>query len=78
MGISRAKAHKWLRRWRTESKASLHDRSSWPHRTPHRTPQTVEDRICRLRQQRKLDPARIGPILGLPASTVHRVLAGTD
>jgi transposase InsO family protein len=27
-----------------------------------------------LRQRRKLGPARIGPIVGLPASTVHRVL----
>ncbi|CAL9327382.1 hypothetical protein SUDANB37_00014 [Streptomyces sp. enrichment culture] len=32
------------------------------------------DRVCDLRQSRKLGPARIGPILGLPASTVHRIL----
>ncbi|NUH44436.1 IS481 family transposase, partial [Streptomyces samsunensis] len=75
MGISRATAHKWLRRWRAEGEAGLHDRSSRPHRTPHRTPAAVEDRVCRLRQDRKLGPARIGPILGLPVSTVHRVLA---
>ncbi|GHD95977.1 IS481 family transposase [Streptomyces naganishii JCM 4654] len=74
MGISRATAHKWLRRWRAEGESGLHDRSSRPHRTPHRTAAAVEDRICRLRQDRKLGPARIGPILGLPASTVHRVL----
>ncbi|WP_317442372.1 IS481 family transposase [Streptomyces collinus] len=74
MGISRATAHKWLSRWRAEGEAGLHDRSSRPHRTPHRTAAAVEDRICRLRQDRKLGPARIGPILGLPASTVHRVL----
>lgn len=30
--------------------------------------------MCRLRRDRKLGPARIGPALGLPASTVHRVL----
>ncbi|ELS58691.1 putative Transposase [Streptomyces viridochromogenes Tue57] len=35
----------------------------------------MEDRVCRLRRERKLDPARIAPILGLPASTVHRILA---
>ncbi|WHX17937.1 IS481 family transposase [Streptomyces malaysiensis subsp. malaysiensis] len=75
MGISRVTAHKWLRRWRAEGEAGLHDRSSRPHRTPHRTPAAVEDRVCRLRQDRKLGPARIGPILGLPVSTVHRVLA---
>jgi len=31
--------------------------------------------VCDLRQDRKLGPARLGPILGLPASTVHRILA---
>jgi transposase InsO family protein len=74
MGISRATAHKWLRRWRTEGEAGLTDRSSRPLRTPHRTPADIEDRICRLRTDRKLGPARIGPVLGLPTSTVHRVL----
>jgi transposase len=74
MGISRATAHKWLRRWRAEGEAGLHGRLSRPHRTPHRRAAAVEDRICRLRQERKLGPARIGPILGLPTSTVHRVL----
>ncbi|AXE88160.1 Integrase core domain protein [Streptomyces sp. Go-475] len=39
----------------------------------HRTAPAVGG--CRLRQDRKLGPARLGPILGLPASTVHRVLA---
>ncbi|MFE9628332.1 IS481 family transposase [Streptomyces sp. NPDC006527] len=73
MGISRT-AHKWLRRWRSEGESGLRDRSGRPHRTPHRTPATAETRVCRLRQERKLGPARIGPILGLPASTVHRVL----
>jgi len=34
----------------------------------------VEARVCRLRQDRKLGPARLGPLLDLPASTVHRIL----
>ena len=75
MGVSRATAHKWVRRWRTEGEAGLADRSSRPSTTPHRTPAAVEARVCRLRQTRKLGPARIGPIVGLPASTVHRILA---
>ncbi|MCL8018313.1 IS481 family transposase, partial [Streptomyces sp. AS02] len=53
----------------------LADRSSRPRTTPHRTAATVEARVCRLRQDRKLGPARIGPILGLPASTTHRILS---
>ncbi|MCX4445970.1 MULTISPECIES: IS481 family transposase [unclassified Streptomyces] len=74
MGISRPTAHKWVRRWRAEGEAGLHDRPSRPHTTPHRTPATTEARACRLRTDRKLGPARIGAILGLPASTVHRIL----
>ncbi|MFB7867887.1 IS481 family transposase [Streptomyces sp. NPDC056069] len=74
MGISRATAHKWIRRWRTEGEAGLHDRSSRPHTTPHRTASAMEDRVCELRRTHKLGPARIGPILGLHTSTVHRIL----
>ncbi|WP_416965858.1 IS481 family transposase [Streptomyces sp. Agncl-13] len=74
MGIPRATAHKWVRRWRAEGDAGLYDRSSRPLTTPHRTPADVENRICELRRERKLGPARIGPILEMPASTVHRVL----
>ncbi|MER7719321.1 IS481 family transposase [Streptomyces flaveolus] len=74
MGISRVTAHKWIRRWRTEGEQGLHDRPSRPRTTPHRTATAVEARVCLLRQDRKLGPARLGPILGLPASTVHRIL----
>jgi transposase InsO family protein len=75
MGISRVTAHKWIRRWRSEGEQGLHDRPSHPRTTPHRTSAAVEARVCRLRQARKLGPARLGPILALPASTVHRILA---
>ncbi|MFE9143783.1 IS481 family transposase [Streptomyces tubercidicus] len=74
MGISRTTAHKWVRRFVAEGDAGLHDRASCPHRTPHRTSAADEARVCHLRTSRKLGPARIGPILGMPASTVHRVL----
>ncbi|MFI1761914.1 IS481 family transposase [Streptomyces sp. NPDC020800] len=74
MGISRPTAHKWVRRWRAEGEAGLHDRSSRPRTTPHRTTPDREAAVCALRQARKLGPARIGPILDLPVSTVHRIL----
>jgi len=45
-----------------------------PHRSPRRTAPETEHRILALRTARKLGPARIGGILGVPASTVHRVL----
>lgn len=74
MGVSRATAYKWLRRWRQEGPAGLLDRSSRPHRCPRRTPAHLEQRIERLRRRDKLGPARIGYRVGLPPSTVHRVL----
>ncbi len=50
MGISRATAHKWIRRRRTEGDAGPADRSSRPRTTPHRTSATVEAGVCPLRQ----------------------------
>ncbi|WP_100596886.1 IS481 family transposase [Streptomyces sp. CB01635] len=74
MGISRPTAYKWVRRWRAEGEPGLLDRPSSPYSTPRRTPAELEKLVCELRVSRKLGPARIGPILGMPASTVHRVL----
>jgi transposase InsO family protein len=74
MNISRQTAHKWWRRYRDEGVAGLEDRSSRPWSCPHQTPASVERRIVALRQSRKLGPARLAGIVGVPASTVHRVL----
>jgi len=73
MGISRATAYKWWRRFAAEGYEGLVDRSSRPHRCAHQTSRRVERRIETLRRSRKLGPARIAGILGMP-STVHRVL----
>lgn len=74
MNISRQCAHKWWRRYRDEGIDGLRDRSSRPWSCPHQTPARVERRIVALRQSRKLGPARLAGIVGVPASTVHRVL----
>lgn len=74
MGISRPTAYKWWRRWEAEGLDGLVDRSSRPHRSPTRTAPEVEAAIGELRQELKLGPVRIGWRLGVPASTVHRVL----
>jgi len=74
LGCSRATGYKWLTRWRTEGDAGLRDRPSTAYRLPHKTPHEVEQRICRLRVERKLGPRRLAPLLGVPASTVHAVL----
>jgi len=74
MQVSRPTAYKWWRRYCEEGIAGLEDRSSRPRSCPHQTPRRVERRIEALRRSRKLGPARIGGILEMPASTVHRVL----
>jgi transposase InsO family protein len=74
LGCSRATGYKWLARWRLEGDAGLTDRPSTAYRLPHKTPHEVEQQIGRLRTERKLGPRRLGPLLGVPASTVHAVL----
>ena len=74
LNISRATGYKWIRRWRDEGAAGLHDRSSRAHRLPHKTPAEVEQQVLALRRDRKLGPARIGALVGLPTSTTHAVL----
>ena len=74
MNISRQCAHKWWRRYCDDGIDGLRDRSSRPWSCPHQTPARVERRIVALRQSRRLGPARLAGIVGVPASTVHRVL----
>jgi transposase InsO family protein len=74
MGISRPTAYKWWRRWQAEGMSGLIDRPSRAHRCPHRTAAAIEDAILELRRELKLGPVRIGDRLGVPPSTVHRVL----
>ncbi len=74
MGVSRETAYRWLRRYRSEGHAGLEDRSSRPQRSPNQTPIETEDRICELRRTRRWGPHRIAYALGMPRSTVERVL----
>jgi transposase InsO family protein len=74
MGISRTCAYRWWARYQQLGPDGLLDRPSCAHHHPHRTPAQVEAQILELGQSRKLGPARIGPLVGLPASTVYRVL----
>lgn len=74
MGISRTCAYRWWARYRQHGQDGLVDRSSCAQRHPRRTPTQLEAQVVELRRSRKLGPARIGPLVGLPASTVYRVL----
>jgi len=74
MGVSRPTASKWWHRWLSDGLEGLVDRSSRPHSSPTRTSDEVAAQISELRRELKLGPVRIGWRLGVPASTVHRVL----
>lgn len=74
MGISRPTAYKWWNRWGELGELGLMDRSSRPHSCPNQTSPAMQAQIEELRRTLKLGPARIGYRLGVPPSTVHRVL----
>jgi len=71
--VSPATAAKWAARYRAG--LPMTDASSRPHRSPRRTPTRLERRIIKLRVTRRWGPHRIGYHLGVPRSTVGRVLA---
>jgi transposase InsO family protein len=74
MGVSRATAHKWLRRFGEEGMAGLEDRSSAPHRSPHALPAREIRRIVAARRRLKRGPHQLVPVVGHPRSTIYAVL----
>ncbi len=72
--VSVPTARKWAARLRAEGPPGMADRSSRPHKCPHKTPDDRVRQIVRLRWRHRLGPVQIGGRLGLPASTVHAVL----
>lgn len=71
--VSPATASRWARRYRVGQ--PLTDRSSRPRSSPGRLLAERERRIVSLRFTRRWGPHRIGYHLGIPRSTVGRVLA---
>lgn len=69
MGVSRRTVHRWRRR-----APDFTDRPCRPHRSPRRTSDALEASVLALRLDRRWGPDRIGPVLGLPVSTTHRIL----
>jgi transposase-like protein len=74
MGISRDRAYVWWRRFQAEGIDGLEDRSSRPRHSPTQLKRRLERKVVSLRRNRGLGPARIAGIMGLHASTTHRVL----
>ena len=70
--VSPATAAKWAARLRAGQ--PMTDQSSRPRSSPGRTPARVERRIINLRVTRRWGPHRISYHLGVPRSTVGRVL----
>ena len=71
--VSPATASRWARRYRAGQ--PMTDRSSRPVTSPARCPRRLEQRIVKLRYCRRWGPHRIGYHLGVPRSTVGRVLS---
>src|SRR3954470_16422610 len=72
-GISDRSARRWMKRWHEEGEPGLLDRSSAPHRIPHKTPPERVREIVRLRRLR-MTAAQIALALGMASSTVSAVL----
>ncbi len=80
LGVSRATAHRWKRRWldaSAEARQSgrwARDRSSRPHRSPRRTPAQIEQRVLAARERTGWGPRLIAGQTGVAHSTVHAIL----
>jgi transposase InsO family protein len=72
VGCSRQTGSKWVNRHRRGE--GLEDRSSRPHRSPRRAPETVEQVVLRARAELQAGPHVIGWATGVAASTVHAIL----
>ena len=73
-GVSVRCARKWVGRYRAEGELGLRDRSSAPHRIPHRTSEQRVEAIAALRRVRFTGP-EIAEVLDMPLSTVSGILS---
>ena len=73
MGVSARTAYKWLARFRAEGPAGLENRSSRPRHCPHASSARQQQRIIKLRRQRRTY-RHISQDVGVSPSTVARVL----
>jgi transposase InsO family protein len=69
LGVSRRTIYRWRRR-----APDFTDRPCRPHRSPARAADAVEANVLALRVERRWGPDRIGAVLGMAPSSVHRIL----
>ena len=72
-GVSVRTAYKWLKRYREEGEAGLHDRPSRPRHCPHALPPQQVEQIVEQRKHRHTY-RHISQRLGIGHSTVARIL----
>jgi len=73
MAISLRTVYKLRNRYRAEGLAGLKDRSSWPIKSPGRTPDNIAGQIVKLRRRRRVMD-RIAQETGGSRATVARIL----
>ena len=73
-GASRATGYRLWSRYREGGWAALADRPPVPKRQPRRLPTELEQRILAAREYAQAGPVIVAGLLGLPASTVWKVL----
>ncbi len=73
-GVSRATAHKWVRRYRGEGEAGLVDRSSRPRHCPGALPPRTVKAVLNKRATLKRGPHHLASVLSMPRSTVYGIL----
>ena len=74
VGVSRATAYKWVRRYREAGLAGLEDHSSRPRVSPRALSQGQVERVLTARRELRQGPHRLAFALGMPRSTIYRVL----
>lgn len=74
VGVSRATAYKWLRRYRQQGTAGLEDQTSRPTRSPRALTREQVERVLAARRELRQGPHRLAFVLGMPRSTIYRVL----
>ncbi|GGU42434.1 IS481 family transposase [Streptomyces daghestanicus] len=71
--VSHTTAARWASRCRQAGEAGMRDRSSRPHHSPRRTPDTAEQQAVRLRREHRIGPVRPAARCGIAPSTAHRI-----
>lgn len=74
LGVSRATAYKWLRRYRDEGAAGLEDRSSRALRCSHALRPEQVQLVLLARRHYRYGPHRLEAALGMARSTIYGVL----